>query len=533
MFSKMRKTTKVIEKQKRFKDSILWRWQEDYFKNAGVDAWSGTVPYYITSNPFIATSYANIVMRYIQDLVRQKRYNKDEPFYILEIGTGPGKFSFYAVEKIFALQKALKLDDVTIVYLMSDFTDSNVQYWEKHPALKPYVDKQQLQFARYNIVQDSTIRIVKNGTVAATLQSTKNPLIVFANYLFDSIPHDVFHIEDGKLYEALTVVKVPAKDMNKENKPPEDLEKVQVSFEYNKIKADAYYDDPAINKILQDYQAGFEKTSVLLPITGLLGLQRLLKIANKRMLLIGSDKGYNCMEQLSHLHDPGVTFHRGACFSMMVNFDAIGRYFTHQGGEAFHQSQRVGLKTSACILGDSVDDLIETKLACSYFLEQFGPVDFFNFHRHVRATYKQADFKLLLSHMQLCQWDPHIFHLLVEHINDNIHQESALTRQAFIDGMAKLAANTYRMPADRDTFFAIATFFHNLQYYKQAIDYYNQSLENFGENFTNLYNLALCYYLTDALEPALDLFKRAKRLNPTEKKVDEWITRITEKHPVS
>ncbi len=528
MFSKIK--NKVIDKKKRFSQSILWDWERDYFDKAGVHAWTGTVPYYITSNPFIAHTYANIVIRYIQDHVQQGHYVKGEPFYILEIGTGAGKFSFYVLQRILALQKALQLDDVSIVYLMSDFTDSNIRYWKKHPVLQPYIASKVLQFALYNIEKDESIRIVADEDKTVLIKSTENPLIVFSNYLFDSIPHDVFHIENDQLYESLTSVKTSYSNLDKNT--PKDMQKVDISFEHSKIDAESYYNDPIMNKILADYQKHFVKTSVLVPIAGLEGLRRLLHISKNRMLFILSDKGYNCLEHLDHLHDPGVTFHLGACFSMMVNLDAVGRYFVEKGGKAFHQSPRIGLKTSAFMIGEHVEQLTETKLACQYFLEHFGPSDFFNFHRHIRATYKQSDYKTLLSHMQLCQWDPHIFHLLIDYINSTIQQESTLVQKAFIEGMYKVEANFYHMPNCPDTFFSIGLFFHNLQYYKKAIVYYEKSLDNFEQRYTTLYNLALCYYLIDDLKSALSLFKSAKmKLGSSDEpnKVDEWIERITKK----
>ena len=110
-----------------------------------------------------------------------------------------------------------------------------------------------------------------------------------------------------------------------------------------------------------------------------------------------------------------------------------------------------------------------------------------------------------------------------------------MIQQAFIQGMAQVATNFYYMPNNPDTLFAIATFFHNLQYYQKAIDYYQQSLKYFGESATTLYNLALCFYLVHDPKASLNLFKKAKQHlsggnNDMLKKINEWIKRIEKKY---
>ena len=47
------------------------------------------------------------------------------------------------------------------------------------------------------------------------------------------------------------------------------LGRVSLSFEYKKMKAEGYYEDPTFNKILQGYQERLGNTSVHFPIAGL------------------------------------------------------------------------------------------------------------------------------------------------------------------------------------------------------------------------------------------------------------------------
>ena len=52
-------TGHILQSRQRLSRSLLWQLQRRYFAQAGLDAWrSGTVPHYVTSNPFIARAYA-------------------------------------------------------------------------------------------------------------------------------------------------------------------------------------------------------------------------------------------------------------------------------------------------------------------------------------------------------------------------------------------------------------------------------------------------------------------------------------------
>src|SRR5688572_29220218 len=90
----------VIERNKRFSECHLWQVQRDYFDQQGINAWVNQVPFYITSNPFIANTYAAVIIRFFQDWVRKNPQAKNHPFYILELGTGSGQFSFYALKRL-------------------------------------------------------------------------------------------------------------------------------------------------------------------------------------------------------------------------------------------------------------------------------------------------------------------------------------------------------------------------------------------------------------------------------------------------
>ena len=97
------KTGYLIAQEQVFSQSLLWDWQERYFAEKGVEAWrQGEVPHYVTSNPTMANSYAEMVFAFWRDQQRLKpqELNPDEPFYICELGAGSGRFAFHFLKRL-------------------------------------------------------------------------------------------------------------------------------------------------------------------------------------------------------------------------------------------------------------------------------------------------------------------------------------------------------------------------------------------------------------------------------------------------
>jgi hypothetical protein len=80
-----------------------------------------------------------------------------------------------------------------IVYVMTDFTDANVNFWRDHPQLKQYFETGQMDSAIFDAVKDTSITLSQSG-VTLSAGSTINPICIVANYLFDTLCHDVFQV---------------------------------------------------------------------------------------------------------------------------------------------------------------------------------------------------------------------------------------------------------------------------------------------------------------------------------------------------
>lgn len=511
----------VLEQHKRFSASALWRMQREYFDKEGINAWVNQVPFYITSNPFIAKSYAEITVAFIRDWVQQHPESKQHPFYIMELGTGSGRFSYYVVKTILSLLKNLGMEDITICYVMSDFTKHNVKYWETHPTLKPYVDQGVIDFALFDMETERPVTLLKKN-IRLSPEVLVNPLSIFANYIFDTVSHDSFAIHEGKLYELL--LSLSTEENNIVDNQPVDMEKISVDYNVKEIRNN-YYGDPHLDSILEIYKNSLKDSSFLFPIGSFNAIKFLKKLANDKLFIISTDKGYSTLDQLDNLGHPSISFH--GSFSMMVNFHAIAEYFKNSGGDAFLQTSRKGIKTSVFTSGLKLRELPETRVAVNELVEGFSPSDYFTLHRRISDSFNECNLETIAAHMHLAGWDPHIYLKLSNRVTSLIAEENdAETIMFMAHNMAKMAENYYYMPKSECILFEIGVFFHAIKNYEQAMSYYQQALPFVGEQFGLFYNLALCQHHLDHNEAALQSFKKALELDPESKETAEWITHI-------
>ncbi len=508
-----------LEQHQRFSKSVLWQVQRDYFDQEGINAWVNQVPFYVTSNPYMAKVYATLVISFVRDWIKLHPESKKHPFYIMELGTGSGQFSFYVLKKLHELRKQFDMDDVSIVYIMSDFTKSNIEYWAAHPALKPFQDQGLLDFAIYNLEGDEPITL-HNKKIALTPEHFANPLSVFANYIFDTVSHDIFSVKGGKLHEVL--ISLTTSDENMRDGKAKDWERVAIDYEPREIHSD-YYSDPDLNKVLFAYRELLKDSNFLFPIGGLLAIKKLKKLTNDKIFLISSDKGYSDLSNLENLGYPSLAFH--GSFSMMVNFHAIGEYFKQTGGDFFLQTERKGLKSVVFSSGFDFKKMPETRYALDQWIEGLSPADYFILHRRMSDTYPECNIDAIASHLALTGWDPYIFHKLNTRICPLVDEADPSTIAYLASNMHKIAANYYYMPKSDNAYFEVAVFYHMIKDFKNAVKYYLMS-EQFctDSKFGLFYNVALCQYHMGEHETALESFKKAAAIDSSSKETSEWVT---------
>ena len=522
----------VLEANQRLSRSRLWQLQRQFFQQQGIRAWSnGTVPHYITSNPFIANAFGKVVFGFLRDwyAIESDRQPASEPqnpapdrqapeidlapldfsqpVYILELGAGSGRFAYHFLKQFFATYPQSVLRHLPVKYVMTDFVSQTLDFWQTHPRLQPFVEQGLLDFARFDIETPTPLQLVQSGETL-TAETLKNPPIVLANYVFDSIPHDVFAVRDEQLYETLVTLTVPGSDVDL---PPADLlERLQIAYADRPIVAD-YYDNPNLNLLLQTYQQQLTATHVLFPIAALNCLEQLRHWANDRLLLLSADKGDSQPASLKEQESPQIACHGSV--SLSVNYHAIAQYVESQGGQALRPDYRPrSLQVCAFLFGQL--DYRETRQAYGNTIQTTGPDDFFAIKKIVERHYADLSLKQILGYLRFSRWDAKIFLGCWPALMAQVEAAPEFLQQEVYRAIHQVWNMYYWIDESIDLPLQVSRLLARMGCFAEAIGYLGYSLQLAGETPEKwLHQAACCLHLKQVNE-ALAAVERALALQP-------------------
>lgn len=488
--------------------SALWSKMQEYYHNIGPEAWQNElVPLQISSNKNLAQSYANIIVAQINDwyAANPDSAKSKEPFYIVEIGTGHGKFGFYVLK---CLQETLAQFDLPISqikFVMTDIAEKNIASWQQHPSFAPWVANGILDYAIFNAMSDQEISLINSKTVIKP-KSLNKPIFMLCNYLFDSLSHDAFHIRDHKLYEAQIAI---SSDADWE----EYFAKAKFTYKYNEVNSD-YYTDPNLNKVLHNYQTNLDETMVMIPIGGIDCIKTLQQFSSQHLVLLLADKGQATVELFDDIGDPDISVHGSV--SLMVNFDALKQYFNNIDGTALLMTNNSVDFQVACFCTKSPMPIPHTKHAFAQSLSGASPQDIINLvyiDDEINDDFKNLD--QLLAIMNLTLWDPNIFYDLHDQIIDKLESAEITVEQdtALLSGAKQVWEYFFQLEITQDLPFALAGLYYALDEYEDALKFYELSIVQFGENAENVYNLAICYQALEDLPLAQKYAQQALNID--------------------
>ncbi len=505
----------ILEQDQRLSRSQLWKLQRTFFEQQGISAWSETtVPSYITSNPFIANAYSKVVFGFLRDWysVASTSLDMSQPIYIIELGSGSGRFSYHFLKKLIDFFTRSPLKEISIKYVMTDFSEQLVSFWQNHPSLQPFIEQGFLDFATFDAEQPNELTLRHSGTVLSSA-TIKNPLVLLANYLFSFIPQDCFTLQDGQLYETLITLSTSVPELGLDD--PELLDSLEISYADHSISAE-YYDDPDFNQILYNYQQILPDTMFTFPHVALSCLRFFRSMSGGRLLLLCGDQGYSEEEDLLDSDDVADITMDGSFFSMMVNYHAIGEYVRNQGGRMLHTAHRyTNLCVSASLLGKHPDGYPETAQAFHEAIEPGGPDDFYILKSGLEGIYNALSLQQLLVYLRFSGWDSNIFlgcyPVLLEHL-----KEASKAEQHELSQVAQHVWDTYyHIGEEEDLAFSIGVMLYRMEYHSEALDFFQCSMELYGPDQSTFYNVAMCYSGLRRLEEAVACLDEALELYPS------------------
>jgi hypothetical protein len=490
----------VVEEAQPLSRSLLWRLQRNFYDRAGVQAWTeGIVPHYITSNPWIADAYARVVLGWLRDHAAAGAIDPRQPVHLVELGCGPGRFGYLFCQRLLDLLGRSSLSHLRVRYVLTDFTESNLDVLRDHPSLRPLAAAGVLDLARYDAGSDLALRLQHSGEVLAP-GTLANPLAVIANYVFDALPQDCFFLrEDGEIEQGLVALVSPQPEPIRND--PELLDRLEIHWSRRPVEG-APYGEPDLDRLLASYREQLSGTALLFPVGAFRCLRNLVHLSGGRLLLLSADKGYCDEAMLYGREEPGFAIH--GSLSMMVNYHAVGQFLRQAGGELLHATPiSTGLQVVAGLLGVPGGGA-ETRLAFDDAVERRNPDDFFSLKIAVESGYPGMTLPQLLAWLRLSGWDANVFLGCIPMLVALAESEStsATEREDLRRAVLRVYETYFPIREARDLAFHAGALLCQLGDYASALPCFERSLALYGPNSATVYNLGVCHFSLGQLDPA-------------------------------
>lgn len=400
----------IIDADQPLSQSLIWQIQRAYFLKNGMQAWrEDVVPSSISSNPVMARAYSQILFGYLRDCLAAAAkgdfvLDETQPIYIVELGAGSGRLAHHFLHTFYPRYLESPFASQPIKFVMTDFVPEIVTFWQENGRFQPWIDENILDFALFDVEEMRPLILINSGETLIP-DKIQNPVVLIANYFFDSIPQDSFVIEEGQLCQNLLTLS--------SSQPEPDLADPTIwdrlTLHYEPIPTEKpHYAEPLYEQILDDYEAQLAEATFTFPNVGLDCLRFWQRAGNGRLLLLTSDRGYSQVDDLLGQDVPLPNLH--GSFSLMVNYQAIGQYVVYKEGVVCQTAHyQDNIQVLAYLLGQIPQAAQETRLAFAHAVGEGGPDDFFALKSVIEKQLGQMSLSQLLAFLRFSGWDAEIF----------------------------------------------------------------------------------------------------------------------------
>ncbi len=485
---KEQKTWYLFEDRQRFSKSIVWKLQNKYYEDRGADAWrQGEVPHYVTTNPTIAANYAELVVALYKDFTRNKTAPVD-PFYIIELGAGTGRFGFYFLKQLEQICKQEEIPFESFQYVLTDFTKSNLDFWRNHRCLRPYFESGHLDMGLFDMIHSRDLQLeIKGKTIAEA--SLVTPITIIANYVFDSIPQDIILYTKNKASPCDISVYI---DKNPEEIEEEDMA-ANLMYDYHYNDSHIFFEEEYLQNINSFYSNSFEEAHVLFPADGLRCLEHLRSYSANGALLLTADKGDHTLSALDQKGAPAFA-HHGNCFSLNVNYHAFKLHCELTGGQVFFPDHHyIGINVGCLLFMPHGFNALQLHSAYQKNINRFGPDDYFSIANYFRENLAALNTDQSLAFLRLSRYDSHQLALCLTRFVSDPGAFNSRQKQDIISSIHHCWENYFPLGEELDLANRIALFLYELGEFKLALIFFSRSTQVYGTDLDTLFNMSLCF----------------------------------------
>lgn len=483
----------VLESPRPFRSSMLWALQRRYFSERGVAAWRDEeVPHYITSNPVIASAYAETVFAFYQDRQRLAGASP-QPLTICELGAGSGRFAFHFLRSLLALCAASGVAPTAFRYILTDFTQTNLDAWRGHARFQPWFDSGLLELALFDVVDAAAggdrLLLQESGQQLGP-GSLEQPLVVLANYVFDGVPQDLYHFNHGVVDACQVALLVDDAAGAVQADAATLLAQLHLQYSLHRLDA-APCGDASLQYLFGQYRDTVARGHLLFPAASLQALQRLRALSSAGLLLLSADKGQCTPDAVVQQAPP--TLARHGSFSLSVNYHALLQWARNQGGLALQPShQHRSLAVIGLLLVADADRHDATRYSYARWLAGFSPDDFYTVVSFMRRAVGEMEISDIMAYLRLGRDDGHQLlrvlprlHALAPTLDPRYHADLLAQLERCWD-------NYFPLGEEQDLAFEIAGLLYELDDFEGALRYFDQTEQWYGSNPGVRYNMAAC-----------------------------------------
>jgi tetratricopeptide (TPR) repeat protein len=518
----------ILESRQPFSSSLIWRLQGRYFAERGVEAWrQGEVPHYVTSNPTIANAYAEIAFAFRRDRQRLACADESGPLTICELGAGSGRFAFHFLNRLGQLceQEGMALESFR--YVLTDVAESNLAFWRRHRRFQDFFARGVLDIAAFDVMRSDALELQASGGRIEG-GGLPGPLMVLANYLFDSVPQDLFHLQDGSISRCLASLAV--QDNPETLDAAALLATLQIHYDDEPLAGRAY-EQAWLQGLLDEYRHSLRDTHLLFPAAGLRCLDRLAALSPHGLLVLSADKGMHRRAALDGRPPPGLVRHGSV--SLPVNYHAFTRFCEQRGGLALiPTSHHHSICVTGLVLLAQPERYRETRNAYRRTVREFGPDDFYTITKQARQHLAQLSAADILAYLRLSHHDSHQFGRYLPRLRELAPDFDAATKEDVADAVDRVWDLYFPLGEELDLANGIAGLLYEMDDYPRALTFFRRSIEIYGRDTGTLFNMAACHHLLGQDAPAAALLRDVIERDPENREAAALLARLGTALPV-
>lgn len=494
-----------IEPPVPFAASKLWALQRSYFETRSIDAWRmGDVPHYIASNPTVADAFADLVVGLALDLRRQGRPSA-QPIHICELGAGTGRFAFHFLTRLSELCARADIPLSNFRYILTDVVPENRVFWRAHPRFQDYFASGVLDSAAFDVMAPAPLVLDGSGVLIET-STCDAPLVVIANYLFDSVPSDLLFLDEGHGHRCNLALDLDDADVAEIDcaDPAELLAALKLT--YGRETAEAAYAEPWLDAILDSHRREITRSHVLFPAAALRCLDVLRGYSRQGLMLVSLDMGQHHPAALDGQAPPAVNRH--GSISLPVNYYAIRLWCEQKGGLALVPNYAHRSITAGCYILAESESYRETRAAFARSIEDIGPDAFFTISRHARRFIDEMSLEEILAYLRLSHFDAHLFAAWLPRLHALADDCDEAERLAVIDAVDRVWRAYFPIGETFDLAEDMGALLYALEAYAPALVMFTISGAIYGEHTGKLFNRAACLAALGQQTEAVALLER-------------------------